>query len=197
MTQGKASTRASRSSGRAKKRRTELAALATKSHYPGADPDRKVPDNAIRTPRTRTIVLAVLARGLSWQAAADEAEVSRTSLYKWYREDDEFHAECDAAKEGGTDRIEDEALRRGNNGVRKAVYYQGDIVGYERVYSDNLLTRTLEARRPETWKRNTSVDVNATVGGVIQHQHSHLHLTADDLKKVAAERGLPLEIFDK
>lgn len=189
MPQGQRSTRASR-----KARQTKDVPLVRES-YPNAKDGWEPSSQSIRIPRVRAIVLDILRRGGSWQLASDEAEVSRKSLKKWYDEDAEFREECDDAIEGGTDRLEDEAVRRGQRGYRKAVYHQGVVVGYERVYSDTLLTLNLKARRKDKFRENASIEHAGPGGGPIQTQQ--VSLTKEQLIEEARKRGLPVEIFDK
>lgn len=189
MPNGVRSTRTSRKARQTKKN-DELIAP-----YPNQREGWKAPADAVRTPRVRAIVIDILRRGGSWQLASDEADVSRKSIRKWYLEDPEFREECDDAIEGGTDRLEDEAIRRGQRGVRKAVYHQGVIVGYERVYSDGLLTLNLKARRRDKYSEKSSVEMAGPGGGPIQTQN--VQLTKEQLIEEARKRGLPVEIFDK
>jgi hypothetical protein len=58
----------------------------------------------------------------------------------------------------GVDALEEEALRRGVEGVLEPVWYNGEIVGHRRKYSDNLLMFMLKGRRPETFRDNASVE---------------------------------------
>lgn len=42
--------------------------------------------------------------------------------------------------------LEDEAVRRAHQGLRKAVRYKGKIVGYDTEYSDSLMNTLLKAQ---------------------------------------------------
>lgn len=151
---------------------------------------RKVPSNAAFTVANVAAFTEVLSRGWSWQAACREIDVSRVTMYRHYRENEAFHALCDEAIEAGKDSMEDEAVRRGQYGVRRAIYHMGEVVGHQQEYSDRLLERALAARRPETWGRQ-SVDVNATV----KSTSVVISMTFEQLKEEAAKRGLPVAIF--
>lgn len=151
---------------------------------------RKVPSNAVLSLATRAGFLAVLESGLSWQAACAEVDKAKSTMYRLYRNDEEFRAQCDEAIETGKEGLEDEAVRRGKKGVRRAIYYQGEVVGHQQEYSDQLLIRTLEARRPETWGRK-QVSVDAT----IKSTNVIVSMTFDELKEEARRRGLPVELF--
>ncbi len=43
-------------------------------------------------------------------------------------------------------------VRRAMHGTDKPVYQKGELVGYVREYSDNLLTLALKTRRPDKFK---------------------------------------------
>jgi hypothetical protein len=48
--------------------------------------------------------------------------------------------------------LEDEAVRRAHEGLRKPVWYKGKIVGYETEYSDTLLLAVLKANNPDKFR---------------------------------------------
>lgn len=151
---------------------------------------RKVPSNAALSIAVRVGFLAVLAEGLSWQAACAEVDKARVTMYRLYRNNEEFRAQCDEAIAVGKESLEDEAVRRGKKGVRRSIYYQGEVVGHQQEYSDQLLIRTLEARLPETWgRKQVSVDATIKSTSVI------VSMTFDELKEEARRRGLPVEVF--
>src|SRR5579871_5668868 len=49
--------------------------------------------------------------------------------------------------------LEDVAVRRAHEGLRKPVWFKGKIVGYETEYSDTLLLAVLKANNPENWEK--------------------------------------------
>lgn len=55
------------------------------------------------------------------------------------------------AQEEAADRIEQEAYRRAVEGVEEPVFYQGNVCGVIRKYSDQLLVRLLAARKPREY----------------------------------------------
>lgn len=149
------------------------------------------PVNAERRNRAREIILGELRKARSISGACEEAEVSRTQFSKWKRDDPEWAEQVEEALAAGREALEDEAVRRGMKGYRKAVYHQGEIVGYERRYSDRLLETMLAANNPAKFRQNHKVELSGKVA------HANVNLTLDDLKQLAAERGLPVEIFEK
>jgi hypothetical protein len=48
--------------------------------------------------------------------------------------------------------LEDAAVRRAHEGLRKPVWYKGKIVGYETEYSDTLLLAVPKANNPEKFR---------------------------------------------
>lgn len=54
--------------------------------------------------------------------------------------------------------LEDEAVRRANEGIRKAVRYKGKIVGYDTEFSDSLLIFMLKGGKPEKYKDRASFE---------------------------------------
>lgn len=80
--------------------------------------------------------------------AAMVAGVVRNTCYEYRDADPEFRAAWEKALEVGHQRLEDEAKRRAFVGYDEDVYYQGQVVGKVRRYSDFLMTRILGARIP-------------------------------------------------
>lgn len=81
--------------------------------------------------------------------------LNRVALYKSLENDKEFKKEFDKVRDAAMDTAESEAIRRGVDGVNKPIFYLGEVVGYERVYSDHLLARLLSAYR-RNWRTTTS-----------------------------------------
>jgi mannose/cellobiose epimerase-like protein (N-acyl-D-glucosamine 2-epimerase family) len=111
-----------------------------------------------RTPQKDGKFLATLAKTADVTVSAKAAGYSRRSVYEWRENDETWRENWEDAWHRGVDAMEEEARRRAIDGVNKAVYHKGKIVGYEKVYSDNLLMFMLKARRPETFRDNSSVE---------------------------------------
>lgn len=84
--------------------------------------------------------------------AALEAGIVRQTAYDRKASDVIFSAEWDDALEQACDGLEIEARRRAEEGVTEDVYYQGEVVGHKRNYSDTLLIFMLKAHRPEKYR---------------------------------------------
>jgi len=75
----------------------------------------------------------------------------------------EMYSEAISTK---VDLIEEAAFERAVNGIAKPLYYKGEPIGEERQYSDPLLSKLLEAYRPETFtprqnvKQYTAIEVS-------------------------------------
>lgn len=77
------------------------------------------------------------------------AKLSRQAHYNWLREDPTYRKRFEAAEERAARALEDEAVRRAKDGVRKPVFHKGKIVGYVTEYSDALMAKLLAANNPQ------------------------------------------------
>jgi hypothetical protein len=110
------------------------------------------------TDENKEIVLAMLANGATYGAAAAAIGAHRRTIMKWSDNDEEFAERWNNAVEEGIDRLEQEAIRRARDGVKRPVFYMGQVVGYVQEYSDSLLKFLLEAKRPAVYRaRNINV----------------------------------------
>ncbi len=144
-----------------------------------------------RTPKKVETFFGVLRAGGSVSKAASAAGVGRTAVYQWRRSDPEFKAAWDDAVETGTDALEDEAFRRAFEGVEEPVFYQGDVVGHVRRYSDTMLIVMLKARRPEKYKEHRHVSGSMTVNleGEKNELERRLNSVARNLGRDAVRQG--------
>lgn len=79
--------------------------------------------------------------------AAAIAGVSSSAVSALRQRNADFDAAFEDAMEEAIDKMETEARRRAVDGVEKTIYYQGEVCGYEQVYSDSLLMFLLKGRR--------------------------------------------------
>ena len=70
-----------------------------------------------------------LSDGKSVSAPCIDAGFARRTAYEWREGAPEFKARWDRCVEEGTDRLEDEAVRRARDGTEKPVYQGGVMVG--------------------------------------------------------------------
>lgn len=114
--------------------------------------------------------LAAFAACCSFTQAARWAKISRQAHYNWLREDPTYRERFELARVKAVQSLEDEAIRRGREGVRKAVRYKGKVVGYETEYSDTCLLATLKANAPEKYRERTDTTVSAPGGGPVEQR---------------------------
>src|SRR5262249_34983239 len=120
------------------------------------------------TPENKEIVLAMLANGATYAVAAAAIGAHRRTIIKWPDRDEEFAQRWKEAIEEGADKLEEEAFRRAVKGIDRPVFYQGRIVGYVKEYSDYLLIRLLQAKRPEVYRARRVSDVPTGGDGVLE-----------------------------
>lgn len=85
-------------------------------------------------------------------AACRHIGVQPPVMYRIRDREEVFKEAWDMALDEGADLLESEARRRAVEGVDRPVFQRGECVGYERQYSDQLLTRLLEAHKPEKYR---------------------------------------------
>jgi hypothetical protein len=98
--------------------------------------------------------------------ACQLAHVSPHTVYSWREHSETFVLQENEAQEHLTQNLEREALRRALEGFDRAVYQKGELVGYERVYSDSLMNTLLKARRPDKYREN--INIAGTVESVVR-----------------------------
>src|SRR5262249_2040196 len=81
--------------------------------------------------------------------------------------DEEFAQLWRDAVEEGIDRLEAEAIRRARDGIKRPVFYMGQVVGYVQEYSDTLLKFLLEAKRPSVYRARNINPLDGS-GGVLE-----------------------------
>jgi hypothetical protein len=123
-------------------------------------------DTAIPQRDRQERFLAAFAACGSVLRASRWARVHRQTHYFWLREDPTYSARFDEARRRAAQELEDEAVRRAMEGIRRPVIYRGKQVFvegqplFETRYSDQLLIRLLEANNPERFgRRHESAEV--------------------------------------
>jgi hypothetical protein len=72
-------------------------------------------------------------------------------VQKWMGDDPLVAERLTSAKEAGALQIEHAAITRAVHGVKKDVWFKGEVVGEETQYSDSLLQTLLKKRLPHTY----------------------------------------------
>ncbi|MCG7851040.1 MAG: hypothetical protein MIO92_00805 [Methanosarcinaceae archaeon] len=88
--------------------------------------------------------------------------VSRNEMYRHRRNSPKFEEKWKQALSDAVELLEDEAWRRAYEGIDRAVWYKGTVVGTEKLYSDTLLMHRLNAERPDKYHYRQQVDANVT-----------------------------------
>lgn len=137
--------------------------------------------------------LEALAAGWSTRHAAAQSGRSHQRFYELRDRDETFAGAWDAAVELGTKRLEDEAMRRAAEGWDEPVYQKGELVGYIRRYSDQLLMFLLRGRRPEVYREAVAgrLEVSGPQGGPIELE-GRVITGISDVVKLAAQLGVRL-----
>lgn len=120
---------------------------------------------ALSQRRRRTFLVALAETGIIGHACARAGWTY--AIARGLRKTDAAFAQMwDDAVEFAADSAEAEAFRRGVHGFERDVYFKGEVVGKETVFSDRLLESILKARRPEKFRESHRLEVD-TKGGVL------------------------------
>lgn len=111
----------------------------------------------------KAAMLAAISETGNVSKAAEAANVHRPSHYQWLKDDPEYAAGVVDAMEAAADKLEEEARRRAHDGVDEPVFYQGEVCGTVRKYSDTLLIFLLKGARPDKYRERTSITVEDPV----------------------------------
>lgn len=108
-----------------------------------------------RTESWQEPFLRVLADTCNVRLACRVAGIGRTTAYRRRDRSPAFAERWDDAVDDGVDVLEAEAFLRASSGRDKPVYYQGNVVGTVKDYSDSMLMFLLRANRPEKYRNNS------------------------------------------
>lgn len=115
------------------------------------------------TPKQRRFLKCFEACASVTQAAR-WAKISRETHYEWLRTSAVYIAAFAESQPRAARALEDEAVRRAHQGLRKTVRYKGRIVGYETEYSDTLMLALLKGNNPEKFRERWSGEVTGKDG---------------------------------
>jgi hypothetical protein len=132
--------------------------------YPNLKAGGKAPSEPVEVQKAR--YLAGYSVDCTLTAGMKAAGVNNHTVYQWREHDDAFVLRENELRAELADRLEGEAIRRAYNGFDRPVYQRGELVGYERVYSDMLLKLMLTALKPEKYRER--VDVSGTVEQIVR-----------------------------
>lgn len=146
---------------------------------------------AVERKRTQLRQAAFLAAFVSCARiakAARQARIPRALHYRWMEEDPDYARAFERATPIAAGLLEDEAMRRAHEGTKRAIYYQGEKIGYEFEYSDTLLMFLLRALLPKRYGDRTAIQHSGPEGGPIDVRVAKLAevLSIDELKSIRA-----------
>lgn len=114
------------------------------------------------------IFLRILAETANIRLAARAAGYNNTgAINRLKAMNPAFAAAIQEAAEAAADMLEAEAVRRATQGVKKQVWFKGEPVGTEIVYSDSLLALLLKAAKPDKYADRTKNESKINLTGVV------------------------------
>ena len=113
-----------------------------------------------RTPEGDALFFAALENGFPVRAACEAAGYARRCVYRWRKEHEDFAQSWAEALMVAADLLEEEADRRGRDGYDEPVFFQGEVRGAKRKYSDALLLARLKALKPEHYRERVPLHGN-------------------------------------
>lgn len=104
-----------------------------------------------------------------------------------------FYEAWHDAMQFAVDSIEEEAIRRARDGVERNIYFKGDVVGTEQVYSDSLMAKLLEAKKPAEYNKQ-QVEQNNTKSVQIENV-IQITLPNNQRDNIIEEKEVPLVTY--
>jgi len=147
-------------------------------------PKRKLPERNARTVRQQRAFIAAYAVSASVKAAAAAAKIDAWTHGRWLK-DPVYQAAFDAVQDEAAQALEDEAVRRAHEGVKRPVMYKGKPVRmgrgnsrilYETEYSDQLLLALLKRFRPALYRERTTTEISGSIDLVDRMQAARRRL---------------------
>ncbi len=103
--------------------------------------------------------------------ACQMVPVTRTTVYKYRLENEEFAAKWKAAEILAGDALEDEAWRRAKDGIQRPLSFKGELTGdVVTEYSDTLLIFLLKGNKQEKFAERSKTD------NTIRHENTVIYL---------------------
>lgn len=108
----------------------------------------------VRTAQRDEIFFTAIENCHSVTTASAAAGYSKAVVYLWRKENAEFRQRWQDAKTICADLLEEEADRRGRDGIDQPIFFRGTQVGSKQKFSDALLLARLKAERPEKYRES-------------------------------------------
>lgn len=132
-------------------------------------PRREVQENYLK----KRAFLKAFRGTLSMKAAADAVKINLQAHYNWLRSDEIYRRAWEEVYEEAAQFLEDEAVRRAYQGVKRALYYKGAPMrtgrgknarpAFETLYSDTLLLALLKRFKPNEYRERVQTEITGTI----------------------------------
>lgn len=120
------------------------------------------------TPEKQKEFLELFSKSGNCALSARTIGVTRNAIWYLRERDETFDEGYKEAEAIALGLLEEEARRRALEGVDRPVYQQGNLVGYEKVYSDRMLEILLKAHAPEKYRDNQPTDIGGVTINLLQ-----------------------------
>jgi hypothetical protein len=117
-----------------------------------------------RTRASQAAFLAAFEKTCRIDLAAEAANIGRRTHYNWLKTDPKYAQAFADSEVLAAQVLEDTAIKRAVEGWDEPVFQGGEQCGTVRKFSDRLLERLLEARRPEKYRRNIKAELTGKDG---------------------------------
>lgn|SRR5215469_1096363 len=113
--------------------------------------------------------LAAYGATANLRAAARAVGISQKLHFEWLRHDEVYRAAWENVQEEAGQQLEDEAVRRAKDGVKRPIMYkgrpvkQGRRILYVTEYSDQLLALLLKRFRPHLYREHVTTEVTGSI----------------------------------
>jgi hypothetical protein len=114
--------------------------------------------------------LVEFAKSGAISKAAKAAGINRCTHYEWMKTDPDYAAVFASTREEYTELLELEADRRAVQGTDRPVFYEGQVCGYIREFSDTLLIFRLKMLKP-AYRENFKIEHTGADGGPIKTEN--------------------------
>ena len=119
------------------------------------------------TPSQQDLFLQAYRTHGLFTKAAQAAGVTKSSIEKYCQaktaDAEQFQLNVEQAASQWADTIEAEITRRAITGIDRDLYYKGEYIATEKVYSDTLLLKLAEVRNPDFAKSKDIAQPNITI----------------------------------
>jgi hypothetical protein len=113
--------------------------------------------NAKKTSELMLAMIQAYAQTGHVGLAASLAGITRRTHERWMQKFPKYATAFNEAKREAGDELETECMRRAMLGVEEPVYYQGNVCGHIKRYSDGLAQFLLRGIMPERYGSKTEV----------------------------------------